>query len=103
MFRSSQYVQAAVTNVKKHLTTQGLKLPNKDIAPFTTNYHPEIDISPESGTTNAAYFQSLIGILRWIVELGRIDIACEVSMMASTMTLPQKGHLEALYRIFAYL
>ena len=68
-FISSQYVQAAVINVKKHLTTQGSKLPNKAIAPFTTNYFPEIDISPELGITNAVYFQSLIGILRWIVEL----------------------------------
>ena len=102
-FSSSQYVQAAVTNVKKYLESQGLKLPNKAIAPFTTNYRPEIDISPELNSTNAAYFQSLIGILRWIVELGRKDITCEVSMMASMMALPRKGHLEALYHIFSYL
>ena len=31
--------------------------------------------------SEASYFQSLIGILRWIFELGRIDIHCEVSMM----------------------
>ena len=98
-----RHVQSAVANVEKHLSTQGLKLPNKAATPFVTNYRPEIDISPELGTTDAAYFQSLIGILRWIVELGRIDITCEVSMMASMVVLPRKGHLKALYHIFAYL
>ena len=53
-FSSSQYVQAAVANVEKHLSTQGLKLPNKAATLFVTNYRPEIDISPELGTTDAA-------------------------------------------------
>ena len=35
--------------------------------------------------------------------MGRIDITCEVLMMASMMALPRKGHLEALYHIFSYL
>ena len=34
----------------------------------------EIDISPELNATDAAYYQSLIGILQWMVELGRVDI-----------------------------
>ena len=38
-----------------------------------------------------------------MVELGRIDIAVEVSMLSSQLALPRDGHLEALYRIFAYL
>jgi hypothetical protein len=45
----------------------------------------------------------LIGILRWIVELGRVDICCEVSMMSSCLALPRIGHLQQLYYIFAYL
>ena len=45
----------------------------------------------------------MIGILRWVVELGRIDITCEVSMMASMMAMPRKGHLDQLYHIFSYL
>ena len=45
----------------------------------------------------------MIGVLRWIVELGRIDVTCEVSMMASMMTMPQKGHLDQLDHICSYL
>ena len=54
-------------------------------------------------SSNAAHFQSLIGILRWIVELGRIDMTVEVSMLASMMALPREGHLEQAFHMFAYL
>ena len=30
-----------------------------------------MDVTPESNLQDAAYYQSLIGVLRWIVELGR--------------------------------
>ena len=52
---------------------------------------------------SASYYQSLIGILHWIVELGRIDITTEVSMMASYMSLPCQGHQDQLFHIFAFL
>ena len=42
-------------------------------------------------------------ILRWIVELGRIDICLEVSMMSSHLAMPRKGHLNQVLHIFAYL
>jgi hypothetical protein len=45
----------------------------------------------------------LIGILRWIVELGRVDICCEVSLLSSHLALPRKGHLDAVFHIFGYL
>ena len=46
---------------------------------------------------------TLIGVLRWIVELGRVDIDVEVSMMSSHLALLREGHLKELYHIFAYL
>jgi len=46
---------------------------------------------------------SRIGVLRWAVELGRIDICTEASIMAAYTASPRKGHLEANYHIFAYL
>ena len=38
-----------------------------------------------------------------MVELGRVDIYCEVLMMSSILALPRMGHLEQLYHIFSYL
>ena len=68
-----------------------------------TSYRPELDVSPELTPRDSAYYQSLIGILRWIVELGRIDICLEVSMMSSHLAMPRKGHLNQVLHIFAYL
>ena len=45
---------------------------------------------------------SLIGISRWMVELGRVDICFEVSMLSSHMALPREGHLIQLFHIFLY-
>jgi hypothetical protein len=37
------------------------------------------------------------------VELGRIDIITEVSMLSTYLCLPRQGHLEAVFHVFAYL
>ena len=71
--------------------------------PITTDYRPEVDITPELGEKDAAYFHSLIGMLRWIVELGRADICLEVSMLSSHLALPRVGHYRQVLHIFAYL
>ena len=89
-FGSSQYVQEACHNVRKYLkdkykddkvNDREYFMPNKYGAALSNHYHPEIDVTPELKPEDAAYYQSLIGILRWMVELGRIYICCEVSMM----------------------
>jgi hypothetical protein len=68
-----------------------------------TSYRPELDLSPELDANNANYFQSVIGVLRWTVELGRVDICAEVSMLSSHLALPRTGHLVGAFHIFAYL
>ena len=52
---------------------------------------------------DAAYYHSLIGVLIWIVEIGRVDINTELSMLSSHLALPRSGHLDAVFHIFAYL
>ena len=102
-FSSTQYVQDAVNNVEQYLKSKGKKLVPKAPAPMTNGYRPEIDISEELPEDEASYYHSLIGVLRWIVELGRVDINTEVSMMSSHLALPRRGHLDEVFHIFAYL
>ena len=105
-FSSSQYVQAAVKNVEEFISkpeNKRWKLPKKADTPMTTSYRPELDVSPELIPAEAAYYQSLIGVLRWIVELGRVDICLEVSLMSSCLAMPREGHLEQVLHIFAHL
>ena len=90
-------------NVEDHLAKAGEKLPYKAPTPLSSGYCPEIDVSPELGETDTSHFHSLIGVLWWIIELGRVDIDVEVYMMSSHLALPRVGHLKEIYHIFAYL
>ena len=45
----------------------------------------------------------MIGIVWWIVELGRDDIVMETSELASMMALPREGHLDVVFHMFAFL
>jgi hypothetical protein len=85
---SSQYVQVAVANVEKYLEEQGSSLPRKADTPMRTSYCPMLDVSSELDSRKSSYYMSLIGILRWMVELGRVNICLEVSMLSSHLALP---------------
>ena len=102
-FSMSQYVKEAVKNVEDYLAKKGQKLKRKAASPITPNYSPEIDSSPELSDVESTYYQSLIGILRWMVEMGRMDIITEVSMLSSYDAMPRVGHLEQVFHIFSYL
>ena len=71
--------------------------------PIQTSYQPELNISPEIKSEDGAYFHFLSGILIWILELGRIYICLEISMMSSNLALLREGNLEQMYHAFAYL
>jgi hypothetical protein len=61
--------------------------------PFPTGYKPEIDVTDELDQTLASRYMQLIGILRWAVENGRIDIYLEVSLLSQYQADPRFGHL----------
>ena len=105
-FSSSQYVQAAVKNVEDYLSKRDddkWRLPAKAETPLRTTYRPKLNTTPELAPVEAAYYMSQVGILRWIVELGRVDICLECSMMSSHLALPREGHLQQVLQMFAYL
>ena len=84
----AKYAREAVSFVKEKLRKKGKKLVRKAIAPFANGYQPKLDVSPVLGPKDTTYFQSQIGVLQWMVEIGRIDIITEVSMLASQMAMP---------------
>ena len=90
-------------NVEDYRRKNGLGPLHKSKSPWPSNYRPETDITPELEPKQASYYQSLIGILRWIVELGRADIVMETSAMASMMAMPREGHLNVLFQMFGFL
>ena len=70
---------------------------------MTVGYRPELDMTQLLPDEQANYYQNLIGVLCWAVELGRIDIHVHVAMLSIYLAQLRKGHLEAVFHIFAYL
>ena len=83
--------------------SEGYVLKSNVHNPFPTGYKPEVDVTEELDQMLASRFMQLIGILRWVVKIGRIDIYLEVSLLSQYQANPRFGHLKAAYHIFAYL
>ena len=76
--------------MEEHLEKVGKNLMSKKPGtPIPTSYILELDITPELISTDVAYYQSLVGILCLIVEIGRVDICLEVSLISSHHALPR--------------
>ena len=102
----SKYVQEAVQNCEKHVKENLLvdfELMKYAPNPFPIGYEPEMDVSRELNPDEASYFQTIIGVMRWMVELGRVDIGVEVSQLSLYLAYPRKGHMEAALHIMSYL
>ena len=99
------YVANAVKTVESSMKDVGFEfLPRKKIeTPCTAGYKPELDDSAELDPERLNYYQGLIGVLRWICELGRLDIVLPVSLMSRYLANPRWGHLQQVLHIFGYL
>ena len=91
----SKYFQEAVRNWKQALkdnyggTQKLLKYaPN----PFPMGYTLDMDLTTPIEPELASYYQYLIWVMRWMVEIGQIDIVTEVSIMSSHNAYPCEGH-----------
>ncbi len=99
---SVQYVKEAIRNIETYLCQHNRTL-WKASQPYPSSYHPELDITPLLDEEGINFYQSQLSILRWMVELGRLDIYINVSLLSSYLTQPRQGHLEAIYHIYGYL
>ena len=51
--------------------------------PFSNiKYRLELDVAAFCSEEEHQFYQQMIGILRWTIELGRIDIYTEISFMS---------------------
>ena len=102
---SKTYVKNAVKVVEALIAEDNPEAKLKTTArnPFPSGYKPKLDVTPELNDGLGSRFLQLIGILRWAIELGRMEIFAEVSQLSQHQALPSRGHLEALYHIFADL
>ena len=101
---ADKYIAGALLTVKGLFKEdgKGRQILRKD-TPLPSGWKPELDVSEELDDKMVSRYRQLIGILRWAVELGRLDIFHEVSILSQFQALPREGHLEACYHMFDYL
>ncbi len=102
----SKYIIQGVKNCQLHLTDKlngKYSIPARADNPFPVDYDPSTDLSDILDPECSSIYQHLIGVMRWMVERGCIDIATEVSMLSSYLACPHKGHLENALHVMGYL
>jgi hypothetical protein len=102
----SKHVVQAVKNCQLHLTEKlagRYSIPARTDNPFPVDYDPSTHLSDPIYPDCSSFYQHLIGVMRWIVELGCIDIATEVSVLSSYLACPREGHLENALHVMGYL
>ena len=109
--RAETYGTHDIKKPKKRMATEGFEYNNNlsDVnyypqQPFSNiHYRPDMDVTDECSDSQIKFFQNLIGILRWIVKLGQIDIAYEISVLSCYLAQPMTVHLITALHIFKYL
>ena len=56
-----------------------------------------MDEADELCAQDGSFYQLQVGVLCWIVELGRVVIQIKVSLLASQVACPREGHLGAFF------
>ena len=100
---AEKYVKSAMENVELKLEKINCRLPSCCDTPMATTYHPSEDVTKEMNAEGLQVDQELIGILRWAVDIGRVDILLEVHLLSSQLALLRVGNIQAVYRDFGYL
>jgi hypothetical protein len=77
---SQDYVKATVKHVEEATKNTSRSIPTKNVeTPMSTTYVPELDVTEELSNEDTTFYQELIGVLRWAIKIGRVDILLEVS------------------------
>jgi hypothetical protein len=98
------YLEQAISEIEQtwgHLNKLFSDRSQLDV-PLPAGIHPELDDSPFLDDDDTQLYQSYVGVLRWAVELGRIDIAHSAGVMARFSAAPRQGHMYYVLRILAY-
>ena len=61
-------------NLGKYLKEKYMKISNIFKNYIRNAYRPDIDVTDKLRPVDAVYYQSLIGVMIWMVEIGRLDI-----------------------------
>ena len=93
------YAKEAIAKVERMfgvLPKESTPLPKEDC-------HPELDESPLLNLDGHRKFQMLLGMLQWMVTIGRPDLCNLVSSLNRFGACPREYHLDLAVRAFGYV
>lgn len=94
-----KYIEKMEDNYQRIFGTK----PKPATSPLVKGDHPELDTSELLDDEKTKLYQSLIGALQWVIQIGRFDVAPAVMTMSRFRAMPREGHLDRVKRIFGYL
>ena len=98
------YLQQAISEIESLWGPLNKLFTDRQVldVPLPPGIHPEVDDTPFLDDNDTQLYQSYVGVLRWAVELGRIDITHAAGVMARFSAAPRQGHMYCVLRILAY-
>ena len=79
---SVDYVKAIIKNFEVRMVKEVMSLPRQAETPMSSDCTPELDSTTELESDGITMYQEIIGELRWAIEMGRVDIEHEVSVLS---------------------
>jgi hypothetical protein len=98
-FAPRKYVEKMLDNYQRIFGQR----PRPATSPLVKNDHPELDDSEQLDLENTKIYQSLIGALQWVIQIGRWDVTTAVMTLSRFRATPRQGHLDRVKRIHGYL
>jgi hypothetical protein len=84
-YQPRQYIEKMLDNYKRLFDG---KEPKKAVSPLVKNNHPELDDSELLDLEGIKIYQSLIGALQWVIQIGRWDVATAVMSLLRFQAAP---------------
>ena len=101
---ADRHVKKAIEVVQSRMKDDNVKFKTSAKTaehPFSSqSYRPELDTTEESDDDQVQFYQSLVGIMRWLCEIRRLDILTETSLLSMYLSSPQIGHLHQALHVF---
>ena len=98
-YEPRQYIEKMLSNYVRLFGEE----PRPRQAPLDAGDHPELDTTALLDIEQTSIYQSLIGALQWVIQIGRFDITTPVMTLSRFRAAPRFGHLERVKRIYGYL
>ena len=100
---SRKYIENVMMDLVPRLKDLHINIPTNCPTPLPSAYRADLDSTKLLDKSSITLYQGIIGILRWLVEIGRIDISYATSVLSSYLVSPRMGHLLVAVHVLGYL